>query len=78
MEGILTLIVSLIAYVLLVDYPQNAHKEWNFLTQREAAIIIKRIEVERKDADAHEEFSYANFLRPALDLKIWGYGLLYT
>ncbi|OQV04376.1 hypothetical protein CLAIMM_09267 isoform 2 [Cladophialophora immunda] len=78
MEGILTVVVALISYVFFVDYPQNAHKEWRFLSEREAAIIISRINKDRQDADAHEKFTISRFLRPALDLRIWGYGFIYT
>lgn len=77
MEALLTVLVATIAFALLVDYPQNAHKAWNFLTQREAAMMIRRVENDRADTEADQTFRLAKFLRPALDWRIWGYGIIW-
>lgn len=78
MEGLMTVVVGLAAFVFLVDYPQNAHKAWRFLTKRESEIILQRIEKDRSDTETDLQFRWAKFFRPALDLRIWGYGFLYT
>lgn len=76
MEGLLTCIVALVGFLLLVSFPEEAHKSWRFLTDKEAAFIIRRIHRDRQDTET-DTFSLRKFLRPALDLKIWGFGFLY-
>ncbi|KAK2799987.1 hypothetical protein FQN51_006416 [Onygenales sp. PD_10] len=76
MEGVLTLIVGIVVFIFLVDFPDKAHKAWNFLNEKECAFIIRRLNKDRGDGDA-EPFSIGKFLRPALDLKIWGMGLIF-
>ena len=76
MEGIITCLIGLIGYVFTVDFPDQAHKAWRFLTEQEAAFIIRRLNRDRQDADP-EKFSVARFLRPALDLKVWAFALMF-
>jgi hypothetical protein len=72
----LSCIVAIIGAFLLVDFPERAHRSWKFLTEAECAFIIRRVNKDRGDATA-EEFSMGKFLRPALDLKIWGFALIF-
>jgi MFS family permease len=77
MEGILTCLISFIGFVCLVDFPQEAHKNsWHFLSEDEAAYLIRRINRDRKDAE-NEPFILKKFLKPARDVKIWGFGFLF-
>ncbi|KAH8662407.1 major facilitator superfamily protein [Xylariales sp. PMI_506] len=75
MEGLITCLIAVAGFVFVVDFPDSAHKTRNFLTEREAAFIMRRIKRDRDDAEP-ESFSLARFLRPALDLKIWAFALL--
>lgn len=59
-----------------MDFPDRAAKSWRFLNEREAAYIVRRINQDRNDGDV-EAFSLRKFLKPALDLKIWGFGLIF-
>lgn len=77
MEGILTCGIALLAFWLLIGYPHDP-KAWKFLSQDELNFIIRRIEADRQDTKADQKFSLVKFLRPATDLRIWGYGILYT
>ncbi|KAJ5793190.1 phthalate transporter [Penicillium pulvis] len=76
MEGLLTCVIAVIGYWLLISFPQDAHKARNFLSPREIEFILRRIDRDRSDAD-DEAFSLSSFLAPALDLKIWGFGLIF-
>ncbi|PGH05697.1 hypothetical protein AJ79_06713 [Helicocarpus griseus UAMH5409] len=76
MEGVLTIIVGFLVYIFIVDFPDKAHKAWRFLNENECAFIIRRLNKDRGDGDA-EPFSVGKFLRPALDLKIWGLGMIF-
>lgn len=68
--------IGLLALTFLVDFPDRAHKSFKFLTERECAFIVRRINRDRSDGDA-EPFSFKRFLKPALDLKIWGFALIF-
>ncbi|RJE23262.1 phthalate transporter [Aspergillus sclerotialis] len=78
MEGLITIVVGAAALIFLIDYPQNAEKAWFFLTANEANIILRRIEEDRSDTEADKKFKWSKFLRPAIDLTVWGYGFLYS
>ncbi|CAK7211627.1 hypothetical protein SCUCBS95973_001179 [Sporothrix curviconia] len=43
---------------------------------REGAFVIRRLNRDRQDAEP-ESFTLGRFLRPALDLKIWGFAMLF-
>ncbi len=66
----------MLCYVFLVDFPDRAAKSWKFLNQKECDFIVRRINNDRKDGDS-EAFSLIKFLRPAADLKIWGFAMIF-
>ena len=69
-------IIAIIGAVFLVDFPEKAHKSWRFLSEAECAFVIRRVNKDRGDAVA-DAFTLGKFLRPALDLKIWGFALIF-
>ncbi|KAI9372760.1 major facilitator superfamily domain-containing protein [Aspergillus egyptiacus] len=75
-EGVITGVIGILAFWLLVDFPDKAHKSWRFLSERECAFIVRRINRDRSDGDA-EPFNLKKFLKPSLDLKIWGFALIF-
>lgn len=76
MEGIITCLIGLAGYVFMVDFPEQAHKAWGFLTERESAYITRRINRDRQDAGL-DKFSFFKFIKPARDLKVWGFALIF-
>lgn len=76
MEGLITIVVGLLGYIFTVDFPDQAHKAWRFLSEREVAFIVRRLNHDRQDAEA-EKFSFGRFFKPALDFKVWAFGLLF-
>ncbi|KAG5298643.1 transmembrane transporter [Histoplasma ohiense] len=76
LQGLLTIAVAILIFIFIVDFPDKGHKAWRFLTQDECAFIIRRLNKDRGDADV-EPFTLKRFLRPALDLKIWGFGMIF-
>ncbi|CAI6339439.1 unnamed protein product [Periconia digitata] len=75
-EGILTVVLGAGGYFALVDFPDKAHKSWKFLNEREVKFIIDRVDRDRGDANP-EPFAIGKFLRAGLDIKIWGYALIF-
>lgn len=68
--------LGIVAYWALVDFPDKAHQSWKFLTEREAKFIIDRVNHDRGDAKI-VPFSASQFFRAALDIKIWGYAMIF-
>ncbi|KAF1971632.1 MFS general substrate transporter [Bimuria novae-zelandiae CBS 107.79] len=75
-EGALTCFLGIVSYAALVDFPDKAHKSWKFLTEREANFIIARVDADRGDAKP-QKFAAGKFFRAALDIKIWGYAMIF-
>lgn len=72
----ITGVIGILALIFLVDFPDRAHKSFAFLSKKECAFIIRRINRDRSDGDL-EPFTLKRFLRPALDPKIWGFALIF-
>lgn len=69
LEGLLTVVVSVIAYFFIVNYPSTA----KFLTENERAYIHKRLS-SNTDATRDEAFTWANVSKAVKDPKVWLYG----
>jgi MFS family permease len=76
LEGVITGAIGVLAMIFLVDFPDRAHKSWKFLSERECAFVVRRINRDRSDGDA-EPFTLKRFMKPALDLKIWGFAMIF-
>ncbi|PVI06724.1 phthalate transporter-like protein [Periconia macrospinosa] len=74
-EGLLTIVLGVGGYLFLVDFPDKAHKSWNFLNEREGKFIMDRVDRDRGDAKP-EPFAIGKFLRAGLDFKVWGYAMI--
>ncbi|KAI1623078.1 retrograde regulation protein 2 [Exophiala viscosa] len=69
-EGIITIAFGLIAYFLIVDFPEDAHKSFKFLQDDEIKIVIDRINRRCLDVET-PPFKLGPYLANALDWKIW-------
>ena len=76
MEGILTCLLGILAYFIIVDFPEQSPKSWHFLNETEAAFVVARIEHDRSDAFV-EPFTVRGYLRNCLDSKVWAFAVLY-
>ncbi|KAI9722909.1 MAG: hypothetical protein M1812_001357 [Candelaria pacifica] len=70
LEGILTVLVSLVAYFFIANYPDTA----KFLTDHERSVIHLRLK-EDSDATRNESFTWGNVSQAFKDPKVWLYGL---
>lgn len=70
LEGILTVLVSLVSYRFVANYPATA----KFLTEKERACVHARLEASN-DATRNEGFTWGNVLMALRDPKVWLYGL---
>lgn len=69
-EGLLTIIVSVISYFWVYNYPSTAE----FLSEEERQFIQFRLKND-SDATRDETFSWSAVLDAIKDLKVWLYGL---
>ncbi|KAF2214999.1 hypothetical protein CERZMDRAFT_95371 [Cercospora zeae-maydis SCOH1-5] len=79
-QGLLTVVVSTIGAFYITDFPENAAKKTRylarpFLTEKESAFIVARIEKDRDDAVV-PPFQLSTYLRCGSELKIWGFSVL--
>lgn len=76
LEGVITCAIAIVTFTLIVDFPDKASRSWFFLNEKESEFVVRRINRDRWDADL-EPFSVKRYVRPALDLKIWGYSIIF-
>jgi len=43
MEGIITCLIAIAGYFLIVGFPDDAKRNWHFLSERETKLIIARV-----------------------------------
>ena len=70
LEGILTALVSCVAYFFIANYPATA----KFVTEKERACINARL-ASNSDATRNEAFTWNNVIKALGDPKVWLYGL---
>ncbi|EFE32304.1 MFS transporter, putative [Trichophyton benhamiae CBS 112371] len=75
-EGVISILVAILSYIFLIDFPDRASGAWGFLNEKELAFVVRRVNRDRGDVHV-EPFTLGRFLRPALDLKIWGFALIF-
>lgn len=75
-EGIMTVVLGFGLYFFIVDFPENAHKSFKFLTVEEGKIINARIERDRHDSHT-PKWTAKEYFGSALDLKIWLFAFIF-
>jgi hypothetical protein len=73
-EGIITAIIAVVGYILLVDFPEDAHKTKFFLKDDELQLMVDRVDRDRGDAHV-TEFNIWKYLAEAKDWKCWCFAI---
>lgn len=76
-ECVISILAALVSYYFIVDFPEEAHKSWRFLSKDERDFVIRRVNRDRADA-VTEQFSVGAFLPPAMDPKIWVFAFMFS
>ncbi|KAF5013203.1 hypothetical protein FDECE_782 [Fusarium decemcellulare] len=76
MEGLITVVVSIISYFTILDFPDRAHLHSNFLSKAECEQILQQIDADRNDA-AREPWNFKKWIASGTDLLIYGYALIF-
>lgn len=74
-EGVLTQVVAILAFFLIVDFPDRAYKK-GMLTEQEATFVAQRIDQDRGDAVA-DKMTTKVFFHHLMDLKLWAFALMF-
>ncbi|TXT07696.1 uncharacterized protein COLE_04620 [Cutaneotrichosporon oleaginosum] len=64
--GIMTVVVAIVAYLTLVDFPDRA----TFLTEEERNIVLTRIQRDRADS-VHDPLTWSKIVKYSKDFKPW-------
>ncbi|KAK1585281.1 major facilitator superfamily domain-containing protein [Colletotrichum navitas] len=75
-EGIVTCIIGIVGYFLLVGFPDAQKQTWKFLSEKETAWVISRVQNDRGDAKL-PAFGIKKFLRGGGDVKVWALAVIY-
>lgn len=75
-QGLITILLSVVTYFWIVDFPEQAHKSLWFLTDEEQKLAVSRIQRDRKDVDPLP-FSWLEVLQHAKDIKIYGFACMF-
>lgn len=74
-EGLLTVVLSVVAYWTILDFPDKA-AEKGFLTIAERDMILTRIQRDRADAKP-DALTWGKAIKYTKDIKVWLYGLMF-
>ncbi|KAK4098560.1 MFS general substrate transporter [Parathielavia hyrcaniae] len=75
-QGLCTCVIGIATYWWMVDFPENSHQSFRFLSSEEASIISRRIQTDRGDLVA-QEFAIGKVLVHARDPKVWAFASLF-
>lgn len=67
LEGLLTVIISLMSYFIMVDFPENA----KYLSAEERLLAVERLRAENMTMNIDEPFSWRTVRQAFSDWKTW-------
>ncbi|KAI9776707.1 MAG: hypothetical protein M1839_009434 [Geoglossum umbratile] len=75
-EGLLTQVVALLAWFIIIDFPDKAHKKKSFINAEDAEFIKKRIDNDRGDA-VPDMLTIKKLGSHLLDWKLWSFAFMF-
>lgn len=75
-QGLISMVIGVITYFWMVDFPEQAHNSIWFLTEEEQRLAVQRINRDRKDVEI-EQFAWAKVLVHAKDPKVYAFAVLF-
>ncbi|TKA66846.1 hypothetical protein B0A49_07218 [Cryomyces minteri] len=71
-QGALSCALGVVTYWWMVDFPEDAHCSFRFLSKEESEVVVGRIQKDRGDAQP-EKFALGKVLVHAKDVKVYGF-----
>ncbi|KAK7613331.1 major facilitator superfamily domain-containing protein [Phyllosticta paracitricarpa] len=75
-QGLITCIIGIATYWWMVEFPENSHECFMFLSKEESTVAAKRIHRDRGDVHA-DAFAPKKVLVHAADIKVYGFAVLF-
>ncbi|KAH0562490.1 hypothetical protein GP486_002819 [Trichoglossum hirsutum] len=75
-EGLLTQVIAILAWFVIIDFPDKAHQKKGFITSQDAEFIKKRINNDRGDAIA-DMLTTKKLKKHLLDWKLWSFAFMF-
>lgn len=75
-QGLIACMMGIMTFFWMVDFPENSHKSFHFLSDGEAKVVTARIQRDRGDVQI-EPFSLGKLLVHVRDVKVYGFAVLY-
>ncbi|KAF2169858.1 hypothetical protein M409DRAFT_64849 [Zasmidium cellare ATCC 36951] len=75
-QGLIAMVLGVVTYFWIVDFPDQAHKSLWFLTEEEQKLAVARIQRDRKDVQV-DPFSWGKVLQHASDWKIYAFACMF-
>lgn len=73
LEGLATIIIAVISYWMVFDFPDEA----TFLSDVDRQRVIRRLKADQQSSAEHEEFKMTYFWASVRDWKTWLYAVIY-
>ncbi|THW49406.1 pantothenate transporter liz1 [Aureobasidium pullulans] len=73
LEGLVTVIVGIVSYWMVHDFPDQA----TFLSPDDRARVIRRLKEDQQASAEHEEFKMTYFWQSVTDWKTWCFAVIY-
>jgi MFS family permease len=75
-QGLITILIGIVTYFWIVDFPERAHKSLYFLAEDEQKLAVSRIQRDRKDVQA-DPFTWGKVFVHAKDPKVYGFAVMF-
>ncbi|KAI1769903.1 putative MFS transporter [Hypoxylon cercidicola] len=75
-QGLIAMVIGLVTYFWMVDFPEEAHRSFWFLTPEEQDLAVARINADRKDVQP-DPFSWGKVFVHAKDPKVYGFACMF-
>ncbi|KAI1762571.1 putative MFS transporter [Hypoxylon sp. FL1150] len=75
-QGLISMVIGLVTYFWMVDFPEEAHRSFWFLTPAEQELAVARINADRKDVQP-DPFSWGKVFVHARDPKVYGFACMF-
>lgn len=75
-QGLITCVLGIVTYWWMVDFPEDSHRSFCFLSERESRVASRRIQEDRADL-VPEPFSWSTLLSNFADFKIYGFACMF-
>ncbi|XDG01052.1 hypothetical protein ABKA04_000667 [Annulohypoxylon sp. FPYF3050] len=75
-QGLISMVLGFMTYFWIVDFPEEAHRSFWFLTPEEQDLAVSRINADRKDVKP-DPFSWGKVFMHARDPKVYGFACMF-